>query len=116
MTKRFYVTMTWHDWPEGGSYGTVVEARDHAEAVSLCEQEMAASYGEAIDEKVDPHDYDWHLVDCFDLDEFIEDKRRKPDNIWAENENHPVDQWKYEVENDDTRLGYWDWQNNQRDP
>lgn len=32
-----------------------------------------------------------------------------PDNIWAEDPNHPVAQWQYEVENDDTRHGYWDW-------
>ena len=26
---RFYVTLTWDNWPEGGSYGAVVEAKDH---------------------------------------------------------------------------------------
>jgi hypothetical protein len=68
---RFYVTMTWHDWPEGGSYGTVVTASNYIEAEALCRAEMAECYGEAIDEKVDPSDYDWHVVDCFNLDDFI---------------------------------------------
>ncbi len=28
---------------------------------------------------------------------------------WGEHPDHPVDDWKYEVANDDTRLGYWAW-------
>ncbi len=27
---------------------------------------------------------------------------------WGECTNHPVEDWQYEVANDDTRLGYWD--------
>ncbi len=70
MTK-YYVTMTWHDWPEGGSFGTVVEAQSYADAETLCREEMAACYGETIEETVDPEDYDWHTVDCFEIEEFI---------------------------------------------
>jgi hypothetical protein len=78
MTKRFYVTMTWHDWPEGGSYGTVVEAASFDEAEQLCRAEMAQHY---VDDDPDntpdrilaEFDHQWHLVDCFDLDEFIKD-------------------------------------------
>ncbi len=29
--------------------------------------------------------------------------------VWAEHVTWPVSDWKYEVDNDDTRLGYWDW-------
>jgi hypothetical protein len=29
--KRFYVTMTWEDWPEGGSFGHIVEAETEGE-------------------------------------------------------------------------------------
>ncbi len=28
---------------------------------------------------------------------------------WGEYPDHPVEDWKVEVANDDTRLGYWDW-------
>lgn len=28
---------------------------------------------------------------------------------WGEHPAHPVDDWKTEVANDDTRLGYWAW-------
>lgn len=28
---------------------------------------------------------------------------------WGETEHYPVEDWRYEVANDDTRLGYWDW-------
>ena len=32
-----------------------------------------------------------------------------PDGYWGEDPNHPVDDWKFEVANGDTRLGYWEW-------
>jgi hypothetical protein len=28
---------------------------------------------------------------------------------WGEHPGHPLASWKYEVANDDTRLGYWAW-------
>ncbi|WP_209044998.1 hypothetical protein [Rhizorhabdus histidinilytica] len=28
---------------------------------------------------------------------------------WGEHPDHPVSDWKAEVANDDTRLGYWAW-------
>lgn len=71
--KRFYVTMTWHDFPEGGSFGTVVEARDHNHAEELCREEMAAALSDECGEHEDVRSsMDWYLIDCFDLDEFIE--------------------------------------------
>lgn len=42
--KRFYVSLTWHDWPTGGSFGTVVEAETEGEAESLARQAMAQHY------------------------------------------------------------------------
>lgn len=73
---RFYVTLTWHDWPEGGSYGTIVEAKDHEEAEKMARAEMRATYAEEgdydDDDYLDERDHNWHLVDCFDLDQFIE--------------------------------------------
>lgn len=32
-----------------------------------------------------------------------------PNDYWANDPEHPVGDWKYEVENNDTRLGYWEW-------
>jgi len=29
--------------------------------------------------------------------------------IWGELPGHPAEDWRYEVANGDTRLGYWDW-------
>ncbi len=28
---------------------------------------------------------------------------------WDVHPNYPVEDWQYEVANDDTRLGYWEW-------
>ena len=78
--KRFYVTMTWHDFPEGGSYGTVVEAEDHEQAAAMCRTEMAhfgSENGHQTEaEMLEYYNDDWELIDCFDLDEFIERHKR----------------------------------------
>ena len=78
--KRFYVTMTWHDFPDGGSYGTVVEARDHNHAEKLCRAEMAhfgSEEGHQTEaEMLEYYGSDWVAIDCFDLDEFIESHKR----------------------------------------
>lgn len=34
---------------------------------------------------------------------------------WKRDPDFPVEDWKYEVANDDTRLGYLDWVKHQRD-
>ncbi|MCR9254748.1 MAG: hypothetical protein NXI16_01480 [Alphaproteobacteria bacterium] len=71
---RFYVTMTWDNWPEGGSYGTVVEAENHDQAEELCRQKMAewrADEDQTAKEVRESHEHEWHVVDCFDLDAFI---------------------------------------------
>jgi hypothetical protein len=34
---------------------------------------------------------------------------RRPDDLWAEDPKHPRSDWRYEVNNEDTLLGYWDW-------
>lgn len=36
-------------------------------------------------------------------------------NHWEENADYPIADWKYEVANDDTRLGYWDWIENREE-
>ena len=30
-------------------------------------------------------------------------------DFWAVAEGHPSDDWRYETNNGDTRLGYWEW-------
>lgn len=33
-----------------------------------------------------------------------------PDHdYWGEHPDHPLDDWRYEVQNGDTRMGYWEW-------
>ncbi len=80
MMPRFYVTMTWDDWPEGGSYGTVIEAETSEQAETLCRQEMAATRAEDSDitaqDYLDDYSNEWVVVDCFDLDKFIEEHKR----------------------------------------
>lgn len=31
------------------------------------------------------------------------------DDYWGEHSSHSLEDWRYEVQSDDTRLGYWDW-------
>ena len=116
---RFYVTLTWHDWPEGGSYGTIVEAESYAEAEQLTRVEMRQTYSEQYDvtdlATLDDLNRNWDVVDCFNLDDFIEDKRRKPEDVWASDDGYTVEHWQYEVAEDDTRLGYWDWVQHQKE-
>ncbi len=39
------------------------------------------------------------------LNDFIQ----KYDGIWSNHPDYPVDDWRFEVMNNDTRLGYWEW-------
>lgn len=72
---EFYVTLTWDDWPEGGSFGTTVMALDYEEAEALAKDEMAASRAESYqiteEDALSSYGHLWHVVDCFKLDEFI---------------------------------------------
>lgn len=34
---------------------------------------------------------------------------------WDTDDEFTIEDWKYEVSNDDTRLGYWDWVEIQRE-
>ena len=35
--------------------------------------------------------------------------RAKYGGNWEQHPDYPVEDWQYEVGNDDTRLGYWEW-------
>lgn len=65
---RFYVTATWHDWPDGGSFGTIVEAKDYDEAEHLCKLEMADVYPEPEEAYAESAEQ-WHIVDCYKLED-----------------------------------------------
>lgn len=72
--QRFNVTMTWDDWPSGGSYGTIVEAANYSEAEELCRAEMAAcreDENRTAQDVLAEYEHDWHVVDCFPLNDFI---------------------------------------------
>lgn len=80
---RWYVTMTWDDWPAGGSYGTVVHAFDYDGAVAMAKAEMAAACVEGDYETPEQADAaiarllttlgdEWFVVDCFKLDDFLD--------------------------------------------
>ncbi|MBZ9574578.1 hypothetical protein [Modicisalibacter sp. MOD 31.J] len=37
------------------------------------------------------------------------DVLRSRHGVWGEHPDYPADDWRYEVGNDDTRQGYWEW-------
>ena len=80
--ETYYVTLTWHDFPEGGSFGTLVKAKNHIEAEELARVEMADAYTK--DDEVEEEDYlnhlanmvesywdKWGLIDCWPVEDFI---------------------------------------------
>lgn len=59
----------------------------------------------------------WHLEqfdqpyrDCVEqiIDRELRSRNGRP-NHWDDVPGHPFEDWQYEVQNNDTRLGYWDW-------
>ena len=75
--KKWYVSMTWEGWPEGGSYAAAILAISSEDAEEKCRQEMAENRGESDDPEFSPQYYlehyghSWQVVDCFPIDEFI---------------------------------------------
>ncbi len=45
------------------------------------------------------------------MDEPIEviDMRMRNGGTWGEHPDHTVEDWQFQVENDETRQGYWEW-------
>jgi hypothetical protein len=43
------------------------------------------------------------------LHEQAEQIKEASGGVWGEHQDHTVNDWRYEVTNDDTRLGYWEW-------
>ena len=83
---RFYVSLTWDNWPEGGSYATIVEATERATAEALARREMAVSRAEERElcyhcgaDTDDGEGFDGLCGDCADRssdDEGFEDPTR----------------------------------------
>lgn len=74
--KLHYVSMTWDDWPEGGSYGAQIMADDQNAAIAIAKLQMADSRcgGEDADSEtslplywLENYSDDWHTVDCWEM-------------------------------------------------
>lgn len=39
----------------------------------------------------------------------VEELKEAHGGHWGEHPEHPLSDWRYEVQNGDTRLGYWEW-------
>jgi len=39
----------------------------------------------------------------------IDHMQEKHGGVWGEYHDYPVDDWKYQVANSETRQGYWEW-------
>jgi hypothetical protein len=37
------------------------------------------------------------------------DLMKKYGGVWSEHPDFPSEDWRYQVQSGDTRLGYWDW-------
>ena len=84
--KQFYVTKGWDNFPEGGTCGEIIWAKDYADAE---EQMTEIMIGYRLDDDPgDPHheDYirsltgEWHTVDCYPLEglfEFLKTKKNQ---------------------------------------
>lgn len=108
---QYYVTLTWHNWPEGGSYGTIVEAPHALAAEDHARLEMQQTYEEQYDTSAEDIRNEWYLVDCFDVSEFIKEhtKTLSAEELQRLEEDYPVNMWKRAVALDATTLGYTEW-------
>ncbi len=44
----------------------------------------------------------------------FERMKQKFGGVWGQHPDYPVADWQAEIENNDTRLGYWEWVEHQR--
>lgn len=70
MIQPYYVCRAWHDFPEGGTYATLVMAASDDEAGRACLEEMAVNYidpdeGPTVEDWCDEWMDDCHVIDCF---------------------------------------------------
>ena len=81
-------------------YSAEVEAVDGDEAVRKAIMEMNQ------EDFTDEGDGEWWVDDS---DEGPEEIPEPQPSHWDDQPEHPVEDWRYEIANDDTRLGYLDW-------
>jgi len=93
--KRFHVIAF-----EKHFYHAEVEAESGEEALRKAVMEMNKDDFEDDDRR------EWWIDD---RDEQPEEIISPPPSHWDEQPGHPVEDWRYEIANDDTRLGYLDW-------
>ena len=43
-----------------------------------------------------------------DIVQFIE-KHSKGQGHWSDHPDYPIEDWRLEIKNNDTRQGYWEW-------
>lgn len=81
--KRFYVCMTWEEFPAKGCYRAVIEARSKREAAEKCRERMAErrAVGDAqrnpdiadtAEDILTMYGDDWHSAECREIKAFIE--------------------------------------------
>ncbi|MBU1249087.1 MAG: hypothetical protein KKB70_10345, partial [Proteobacteria bacterium] len=74
--------------PESGHLGAAHRLGEAMCRCALCEREAAEALAVGPD-----------AVDAF----------REENGNWSEFPGYPIENWRYEVENGDTTLGYWEW-------
>jgi len=65
-------------------------------------------HGDLLDDAAQPLTYEGNL-----MDKDIEALADAHGGYWGEHPDYSVSCWKWAVTNEDTRLGYWEWVENQ---
>lgn len=89
-----------------------VEADDPDDAVEVYDAGECDAHliGVQIGDNVDLLDSDLTTAHTAIQGVYIPYPDPDPSPVWAEEApDHPIEDWQYEVANDDTRLGYWEW-------
>jgi len=94
---KFKLWCTWHcgTWVE-------IEADSFDEAVNTAVNVNDVPKGEYIDH-------------TFSVDRYASHSGGEQKSVWDEDAEYPMKDWRYEVSNGDTVLGYQDWVKHQRE-
>lgn len=83
--KTFSLILTWDNFPEGGTYGTVVKAEDETQAEELARQEMAALRSEAhVDDETTHEEAAQSVRDSYEHEWIVVESREG--DMWADPE------------------------------
>lgn len=76
--EPYFVLAAWHDWPEGGTFGTIVEANGYSSAERKCHREMALAEIDSVsaDERMTwaeaySNQDEWTILECWPVRDFI---------------------------------------------